>query len=283
MKNAAEQDALPTIHRRLMSGFEIFLPRYLRKHFHAVAVNDSAVPDQVRDGSAPLVVYANHASWWDPLIALYLRKTLFPRFRLYAPIDAVALEKYRIFKSMGFYGIEADSLRGAAEFLRRSRRILQESHASIWLTPEGRFCDVRDHSQPLMPGLSHLAAGIARASDSQAVHHDVFFIPVAFEITFWEERLPECLCWFGEPQRIERGSDPQASKEDWNERLTIGLRGAQARLASAAVARDTDAFRVLLSGQKGSWSVYDFFRSNLARLRGRRVDLEHGRKFSRET
>jgi 1-acyl-sn-glycerol-3-phosphate acyltransferase len=274
---------LPTIRQPLMRGFErYFLPRYLQKHFHCVAVNRNYGSRIRMQDDVAVVVYANHPSWWDPLIAIYLRSRLFEPWRLYAPIDAAALQRYRIFSQMGFYGIEAGSRRGARDFLDISSRLLQTRGASIWLTPEGRFADPRDHSTSLMPGLSHLAASIQRGRRQTAAvaSREVWFVPLALEISFWEERLPECLSWFGEPL-VVRWHDPcPLEKQVWSQRLTEHLRTAQRELAAATIARDPSVFEVLLSGRAGTWSVYDAFRRTLSRLRGRALPLEHGNKLT---
>lgn len=276
---------LPTVNRWLMDGFERhFLPRYLRKHFHVVACNRSAIPSAALADNTSLVVYCNHASWWDPMLAIYLRSQLFPHHKLYAPIDAAALEQYKIFKSMGFYGV-ASSHRGAAEFLRRSLLILKTSGSSIWITPEGKFCDPRQVDQPLQPGLAHLAHAVSRPSTNttgeatknggSVTEPVTWFLPTAIEYTFWEERLPECICWFGEPMQVQWHAATDCTKDQWHQLLTDKLRNAQRSLAAASMARDTAAFEVLLRGHTGSWSLYDMARRSWAKLRGKQVKLEH--------
>jgi 1-acyl-sn-glycerol-3-phosphate acyltransferase len=274
-------DRLPRIDKWLMSGFEgHFLPRYLRKHFHAVAANQHALSEVSFADEDALVVYANHASWWDPMTALFLRSRLFPNHRLYAPIDAAALARYRIFNRMGFYGIATDSHRGAAAFLRSSLRIAREPGVSIWLTPEGKFCDVRNTQQAFMPGLGHLAAKVeATENVGEARSHRVWFVPLAVEYVFWEERLPECLGWFGTPACADWGR-MTIDKSSWDAILTARLRAAQQKLAVASMARETSKFEVLLSGRVGTWGLYDAMRRLWARLRGERILLQHGQKFT---
>ncbi len=263
---------LPTINRPMLGGFRWFVRRYLKQHFHSVAVNRVNLRHATIDQGDSLVVYANHASWWDPLAAIYLAEQVFADHAMFAPIDAIALQKYRMFARMGFFGVEQNSLRGAAEFLRIAEKVLSQRSASLWLTPEGRFADVRDQQAELMPGLSHLAAKMSRQNQQR-----VWFVSGAVEYTFWEERKPELLVWFGKPVCTE--AMRTNSKHQWAEVLTSRLRDAQQQLATASIARDSQMFEVLSSGKAGSFFVYDIWRSMKNSLAGRAVCVEHGDKL----
>ena len=262
-----------------MGGFQRFNRWYLRKHFHVVAVDRSELIPATYNCNDSLVVFANHASWWDPLIALYLCEQVFPGFRLYAPIDAEAFKQYRIFGQMGFFPVEQNSLAGATGFLKIARRILQQPAASVWITPEGRFVDVRDTSASLMPGLAHLAAG-QHSLPNDAAGHDAaghtWFVPAAVEYTFWEERLPELLVRLGKPM-LANGAK---SKQQWQSELTDGLRQAQQKLATAAIERDTSGFEVLLRNRSGTFFLYDWWRSLTTKRKSARQGLNHSDKFA---
>ena len=71
---------------------------YLARNFHAVRLSRSGRPAPVPDG--PLIVVLNHPSWWDPLVGLVLTE-LFPDRAHFAPMDADALRRYRIFERLG--------------------------------------------------------------------------------------------------------------------------------------------------------------------------------------
>ena len=63
------------------------------------------VPDEL-----PLVIYANHPSWWDAALVPVLLTRLFPSRRSFAPIDAVALRRYGFMRRLGLFGIAQDSV-----------------------------------------------------------------------------------------------------------------------------------------------------------------------------
>jgi 1-acyl-sn-glycerol-3-phosphate acyltransferase len=256
----------------------------MRKHFHTIAVNQQSLDPVPFTAKDALVVYANHASWWDPLAALLLAEEVFPEFRLYAPIDKRAFEKYRMFGHMGFFPVEQSNMQGAKQFLRTSRQILTKSGTSIWLTPEGRFVDVRDTAVPFRPGLSHLAASFLHRLDSDQQGPQVWFVPAALEYTFWEERLPELLVWIGEPlcvsaeqSEFRRSSNP---KKLLDKTLFERLRISQSQLAVASQNRDSSAFEPILQSSGKTFFLYDWMRRLRCLLTGKRFEADHSDKFT---
>jgi 1-acyl-sn-glycerol-3-phosphate acyltransferase len=278
---------LPSINVHILGWFRWFVRYYLRKHFHAVAVQRRELQSASIRADDALVVYANHAAWWDPLAAIHLAEVLFPGFDMYAPIDADALAKYPMFARMGFFGVRPHSQSSAQNFLKISHAILERPGSSLWLTPEGRFADVRDTSAELMPGLGHLAWKLSRQNAARNLASGgaiatgpqrVWFLPVALEYPFWEERQPELLVWFGRP--IEVTSLAGSTKQQCAEQVTAGLRLAQQALAQASVARDTSAFEVLASGSRGTFFLYDWWRTLRGVIGSGRSQRGHGEKLN---
>jgi len=259
----------PAAAKWFQDGFHRFLRRFLRRHFHTIAIHAGASDFTRQIADKPLIVYGNHPSWWDPLIAQFLCRAAFPKRQFYAPIDAQALARYPVFRKLGFFGITLNSTSGAAEFLRTSSAIISAPHTSLWLTPEGRFADARDHEAPLMPGLAHLC---------WRMPGEGYALPLALEYVFWEERLPECLLKFGAP--IERALYPEMDKQQWHHLLTERLRDTQRELAQAAIARRPEAFELMLSGRRGAGGFYDTLRRLRAWITGTEFHAEHGRKFN---
>lgn len=249
----------PTISPRLLRWFSWYAHRYVRRHFHVVRVARADRP--VVDFATPLIVYGNHASWWDPLIGLVLAARLFPDRALYAPIEAAMLERYRFFGRLGFFGVEVGTRAGAAEFLRTGAELLGESGAMIWLTPQGRFADARERPVALRSGMAHLAARCPAA----------MLLPIAVEYVFWEEKTPEVLVRCG---RVIRAEGKTA--RELGGKLEAGLGAAQDALAESAMARDAAAFETVLGGRAGVGGFYDVWQRLRARMRGAEYRVEHG-------
>ena len=137
--------------RRLLSFFANYLNWYIGRHFHAIRLANS--PRFPRT-AGPLIVYANHASWWDPLAFIVISRYFLPPASHYAPMDAAALKHYALLRKLGIFPVEAGTRRGAAQFLRAANEILSAPNSVLWITPEGRFTDMRTRPAIFRPGLA---------------------------------------------------------------------------------------------------------------------------------
>ena len=242
--------------------FADYAARRLRRNFFRVRLLGELpgpVPPEV-----PLVIYGNHASWWDPLIALAIRPIFFPAREAYAPIDAAMLERYGIFKSLGFFGVDRSSIRGVTDFLDHAEAILRRPNVILLITPQGRFADVRERPLGFQKGIARLAQRVPNA----------LFLPLATEISYWEESKPEILLHVGPPFH----PDLSGSRDAILGELESELEGALDRLSQASIARDPSAFRDLFVGSAGVGGVYDLWRSLKGWLTGRPVNLLHGNR-----
>ena len=258
-------DHPPPPSRAFLWCFHRFLEKYLPKNFHTLALLGGCYVDDAPD--EPLIVALNHPSWWDPMLGLFLAANCFPDRTFYAPIDADALAKYGMFRKLGFYGVDQHSAAGARSFLRDSRAVLARPGGSIWITPQGRFTDPREHPE-LEPGIGHLASKLTSGT----------VLPLAAEYPFWEERLPEALATFGQPIRIadHAGLDKQAWSSLIRERLTV----AQRELAAASIARQSERFEPVLRGRADVGGFYDAWRRFRSLATLQKFDPSHSTKLN---
>lgn len=256
---------VPRISTPVLRFFRFIVRGYFRRHFRAVRVSRAERLSSVPDG--PVLVYANHSSWWDPMVQVLLAEKLLPARQHFAPMDAVALDRYRIFQQLGVFGVEMKTSRGAAQFLRTGLRVLAE-HGILWVTPQGRFADPRERPLDFKPGLAALASRVPGGCT---------LVPLAIEYPFWNERLPECLLHFGEPVCIH--GEPAAAVE---ERLQAALLQSMTELEQLAIRRDPGPFHEILRGRNGTGGFYALGQRTLARLRGRRFEANHTPIVSKE-
>ena len=256
MPRDASAREVPPISAVTLRFFRRIVRGYFRRHFRAVMAQQT---ERLAQASGPLVVYANHSSWWDPMVSVLLASALLPDRRHYAPMDAAALERYPILRKIGIFPVEMATARGAAQFLRTSQTIL-ESGGVVWVTPQGRFADARE---PLAfkPGLGALAVRVPGLT----------LLPLAIEYTFWDERLPETLLRCGEPVKFATGTSADAATQELERALTATMQ----ELKAAAMARDVRAFEVLLSGGRGKGGFYALGRRLRGIFTGKRGRVDH--------
>jgi 1-acyl-sn-glycerol-3-phosphate acyltransferase len=235
-----------------------YLPGKLRKNFHAVRLARSGATPPA-DG--PLVVVVNHPGWWDPLIAAVTTTRFDPRLEHFGAMDADALKVYRVFRPLGFVGVDTKTIRGAAEFLRTGERLLSVPHRAYWVPAQGTFADVRRRPLGLRSGVGHLAARLAGG----------FVVPVGFEYLFWDEARPEALVRIGEPLPIRQGT----GGKEWTARIEAALTATLDALSADAMSRDPGRFDTLVGGRAGAGGVYDLVRRAKALVTGRRFVAGH--------
>ncbi|HEY1190911.1 MAG TPA: lysophospholipid acyltransferase family protein [Gemmata sp.] len=257
---------LPVRWHWLIRGFRKYARRYVQKHIHAVRLSKSG--HALAFGDEPLLIVMNHPSWWDPMIGIVLSEQFGARSH-FAAIDAVAVQRYRFFTKLGFVGVDSQSLRGAAAFLRLGTALLAQPRHTFWVTAQGRFTDVRERPLGLQSGVGHLAARMTNGA----------VVPVALEYTFWTERTPEALVRVGEP--LKPADHPQLDGRGWTARIEAALTRNLDALRTEAIARDPNAFTDLLTGRAGVGGVYDSWRRLKSWARGHKFDPAHDAREAR--
>ena len=247
----------PHISKPVLAFFRRIVRGYFRRHFRAVRISHPERLALLEHG--PLIVYANHSSWWDPMVSVLLAQKLLPGRRHYAPMDAVSLERYGILKRIGIFGVDLNSIRGAARFMRTGLDLLAAGGV-LWITPQGRFVDPRERPLVFKPGLAALAGKVGGGCT---------LLPLAIEYAFWNERMPETLLHVGEPVFVD------GTAADIEDRLKAALLESMETLERMSMARDPAAFAVLHTGRAGTGGFYALGQRVFARLRGRSFVPDH--------
>lgn len=230
----------------------------IRKKFGAMRIERASADllRSVADHKGPLILASNHVGWWDPLMMLTTQRLFFPDRSLRAPMDAAQLERFGLFRRLGVFGIDPDDAASLARMGEEMERYFRESPGpTFWITPQGRFADVR---APIVvrPGVSKLAAGTPGAR----------VLSLSVEYCFWTDPKPEILI----AAREVRPADPSRTTA-WQRAIAEAMTAGAAHLAALAIAREADAFETLVSkrGAQGGALYHAWLR-----LRGRSEGLE---------
>lgn len=246
--------------RALLTMFNWYIWWYLWLHFRGLRVANAK---RLSAAPIPTIVFLNHASWWDPLVCIRIAQRLLPDHDHYAPMDAVAMRRYGFFRRLGLFPVELGSTRGATAFLRMAQAIVQRPGAWLWMTPQGRFTDVRQRPIRFMSGLGALAHRLPQCR----------LIPVAIEYAFWDERLPEILVHVGEP--ILSSDGPQKSSHEWTSILEQSMASTQEQLSQLVQTRNPDCFATFSLRDVGVGGIYQLWLRLQARAKGKVFHPEH--------
>ncbi len=254
----------PKISGPVLRFFRRIVRGYFKRHFHGVRVTGVERFVVAGAGDTPLLMYANHGSWWDPMVATLLAERWMKARRHYAPMDAEALERYGILKRVGVFPVEMKTARGAVQFLRTGEEVVQGGGV-LWVTPQGQFVDAQVRPLAFKPGLAALAVRVAASLGRCTV------MPLAIEYPYWDERLPECLLEFGEAVVVTAGE----SVDEVQVRLIAALETAMDGLRERAVRRDPAEFEALIGGTLGMGGFYGLGQRLKALLLRRPYRAEH--------
>jgi 1-acyl-sn-glycerol-3-phosphate acyltransferase len=254
-----EAELLP-FHRKahVARVFSWYTARLFNKRFAAVRLARGSADTLAKLDAhpGPAICLGNHPGWWDPLAAILLSRLYLPRRPIVAPMDIGELRRFKVFRAIGLFGIDPDdpaALDPMAEYVQQNFE--REPTASFWITPQGRFTDVRAPIR-LRPGAAAVAARCSANDEPPAA------CSLAMEFGFWDDQYPQA---FFRVQAFEPPEDP-ASTTAWLRTMTRAMRTNQEALARLVIARDPAGFETIGGrGVNSSNIFYDLY----LRLRGK--------------
>jgi len=122
--------------KEIVFRFVLFwVRRALRKHFHAIHLEGlehlQAVPL-----SQPVIIVANHHTWWDGFFAALLAGET-PLRKYHVVQEERHLQRYLFFRYAGVFGIDLSRPAASLPGLRHALQILAQPRNVVWIFPEG--------------------------------------------------------------------------------------------------------------------------------------------------
>ena len=246
---------------RFAAFFGWYAGRQLAGRFHAVRLARGSVAElaALRETDGPALVALSHASWWDPMVAVWLHRRFFPNRGNVTPMDARELARFRFLTRLGIFGIDPDDPASLPAMVRHvEARLSSMPRGTFVVTPQGRFTDVRE-PVALRPGAASVLAGV-RGMQAWCV---------AVEYAFWVDARPEIFI------RVQRVPAPAESRRAaWQVALQSAMQDNADALAHAVRSRQAERFDGVLGGEARVHPVYDLW----LRVRGRSRGIEVGHR-----
>ncbi|MDQ3321423.1 MAG: lysophospholipid acyltransferase family protein [Acidobacteriota bacterium] len=194
-------------------GFEFLFSFYnrnlIKRRFHSLQV--SGLNEIVgRSSGVPLILYANHSSWWDGLVAFEISRKC--KLSSFIMMEERQLKKLFLFRQLGAFSVVRENPRQAVKSIDYAAQILKKDFRhSLWIFPQGEIL-----SNDLRP--VRFFNGISRIVEKTS---SVQLLPVAIRYEFLENFKPDIFVKIGKLEMFEIGANFQPKK--YTEILAIRL------------------------------------------------------------
>lgn len=129
--------------------FQWYSSWIIRRNFHHVVI-EGTIPKTDR----PILLLANHVSWWDGFWALYLNTIVFQR-RFHFMMLENQLRKYWYFTRCGGFSVQKRS-RNILESLDYTSQLLLNPKNLVLIFPQGEICSQQQWNIHFEKGVEHI-------------------------------------------------------------------------------------------------------------------------------
>ncbi|MBA2502871.1 MAG: 1-acyl-sn-glycerol-3-phosphate acyltransferase [Pyrinomonadaceae bacterium] len=165
----------------------------------------------------PLVIYANHSSWWDGLVAFAISRH--SKLDSYAMMEEKQLRKYPFHRKIGAFSVVRENPREAVRSIRYASELLRNTNRAMWIFPQGATGPNDARPLKFYTGVGRIIEETGRA----------FAVPIAIRYEFLDDFKPEILARVGEPEFVESETRRVNAKE-LTSRFQTSLTGALDRI-----------------------------------------------------
>lgn len=197
--------------------FEKVFARYNRnlfkRRFHSFRVAGLDFL-QKRDLKIPLLIYANHSSWWDGLTVFAITRRC--RENLFVMMEEKQLKNLPLFRRLGAFSVVRENAREAVRSMNYAAKLLQEGKRAVLLIfPQGTILPNDARPLKFYTGAARIIAKAGRVSA----------VPLAMRYEFLGDFKPEVFVRIGEPETFEPGTnfDVRQATKHFEKRLTETL------------------------------------------------------------
>ncbi len=215
--------------------FETIFARYnrnlIKRRFHSVQVSGL---DFLREKNAeiPFIVYGNHSSWWDGLVAFEIFRQ--EKLDAFFMMEEKQLKNLFLFQRLGAFSIVRENGREAVKSINYSAELLKKSSRTLLIFPQGEI--VSNDARPIKfyNGLSRIIEKIG----------EVYAVPIAMRYEFLGEFKPQIFVKIGLPELIKTDGNFNAKEKTaiFAERLTTNLD----KLKSDIINKDLNSFEKII-------------------------------------
>jgi chlorobactene lauroyltransferase len=171
--------------------FSIYNKNLLKRRFNSLSVSGLEFL-LTKNSNVPLIIYCNHSSWWDGLVAFQIsRKTYLDSFIM---MEEKHLKKLFLFRKLGAFSVVRENPRQALTSIGYSVNLLLENkNRTLWIFPQGEI--LPNDLRPIFfyNGVSKIIENVKKCS--------VTSLSIRYE--FLGEFKPDIFVKINKPQTID--------------------------------------------------------------------------------
>lgn len=165
-----------------------------------------------RDQNLPLILYANHSSWWDPLVAFVINQEA--GLDAFGMMEEKNLQKLKFFRRIGAFSVVRENPREAVKGIRYIVQLLKEKpNRAVWIFPQGEIQPSQIRPLKFYNGAAKIIQQTGKC----------FAAPVAMRYEFREDFKPVAFAQVGEPKLYEEITNAKILTAQMQENLTVML------------------------------------------------------------
>jgi hypothetical protein len=193
--------------------FSIYNRNLLKRRFQTLRFSGLEILDQ-DFSEVPRIIYVNHSSWWDGLVALQISRTL--QLDSFVMMEEKHLKRLYLFRRLGAFSVVRENPFEAIKSINYAVSLLQEKpKRTLWIFPQGEI-----HHNDIRPieffnGFSSIIKKIEKC---------VVF-PFAFRYEFLGDFKPEIFTKVGRAEVINltKNFNVKNVTRDFENKMTVLL------------------------------------------------------------
>jgi 1-acyl-sn-glycerol-3-phosphate acyltransferase len=211
--------------------FAVYNRNLFRRRFAALRVQ-GIENLQNRKSNLPLVLYANHSSWWDGLVAFEIGHAA--RLDHFLMMEEKQLKQLFLFRRLGAFSVVRQNPRKSLRSINYTVEILKEKpNRALWIFPQGEI--LPNDARPL-----HFYQGLARIVEKTG---ECLAVPVAMRYEFLGEFKPAAFVKIGRVEVFANGKNAKQLTEGFSTQLTEALDELKTKIAAEKLNDFTDLLK----------------------------------------
>lgn len=117
--------------------FDIYNRNLLKRRFNSLRIAHLETLS-TNEQQLPLLIYLNHSSWWDGLVAFHISQRA--NLDSFIMMEEKQLRKLQIFRRLGAFSVVRDNAREAFKSIKYAGELLiNKPNRALWIFPQGEI------------------------------------------------------------------------------------------------------------------------------------------------